>query len=101
MLSKFLSFKQKQIYVKTFAESHFGYYSLIWIFHNRKLNRKINHIQERYLQIFCNDCTISFKDLLKKDNSFKIHHKNIQSLATELFKVIKGVANPIYLIFFH
>ena len=35
------------------------------------------------------------KILLKKDNSFKIHHKNIQSLAIELFKVKKGFANPI------
>ena len=37
----------------------------------------------------------SFEDLLKKDNSFKIHHKNIQSLGIELFKVEKGIANPI------
>ena len=37
----------------------------------------------------------SFEDLLKKDNSFKIHYKNIQSLAIELFKVEKGIANPI------
>ena len=36
-----------------------------------------------------------FEDLLKKGNSFKIHHKNIQSLAIELFKVEKGIANPI------
>ena len=37
----------------------------------------------------------SFEDLLKKDNSFKIHHKNIQSLAIEIFEVEKGIANPI------
>ena len=36
-----------------------------------------------------------FEDLLKKDNSFKIHHKDIQSLAIELFKIKKGIANPI------
>ena len=31
----------------------------------------------------------------KKDNSCEIHHKNIQSIAIELFKVEKGIANPI------
>ena len=29
----------------------------------------------------------SFEDLLEKDNSVSIHHKNLQALATEMFKV--------------
>lgn len=37
----------------------------------------------------------SFENLLKKDSPFKIHHENTQSLAIELFKVFKGIANPI------
>ena len=41
------------------------------------------------------DYTISFEDLLKKDNSFKIYHINIQSLAIDLLKVEKGITNPI------
>ena len=65
--------------MKTFAESQFGYCPLIWMFHNRKVNSKINHLQERSLRIVCNDYITSFEDLLKKDNSFKTHHKNIQS----------------------
>ena len=32
------------------------------------------------------------KELLDKDNSFTVHHFNIQSLATEMFKVINNIA---------
>ena len=65
------------------------------MFHSRKVNSKISHLQERSMTIVYNDYITSFEDLVKKDNSFKIHHKNIQSLAIELFKIKKGIANPI------
>ena len=63
--------------------------------HSSKLNGKINHLQERSLRIVSYDYITSFEDLLKIDNSFKIHHKNIQSLVIEPLKVEKGTANPI------
>ena len=34
-----------------------------------------------------NDYTSSFDDLLKKDGSVRIHHRNIQLVAVEMFKV--------------
>ena len=58
------------------------------------MNSEINHLQKQSLRIIHNDYITSFEDLLKKDNSFKTHHKNIQSLAIQLFKVEKGIANP-------
>ena len=54
-LSKFMSFKQKQILMKTFVESQFGYCPLIWMFHRKKVNCKINHLQEQSLRIVYND----------------------------------------------
>ena len=55
----------------------------IWIsFHSRNINKKTNQLQERP------------KNVLRKDNSFGIHHKNIQSLAIKLFVVFKRIANP-------
>ena len=90
-----MSFKQKLILMKTFVESQFGYFPLIWMFCSRKVNSKINYLQERSLKIIYNNYITSFEDLLKKDKFFKIPHKNIQSLAIELFKVEKGIANPI------
>ena len=72
------------------------YYLSLWVSNkSRKINSKLNHLQERSLTIFYNDYISSFQDLLKKGNSFKTHHKNVQSFAIELFKVEKGIANPI------
>ena len=38
------------------------------------------------------DETASFDELLAKDGSVTIHHRNLQCLAIEIFKVYKGVA---------
>ena len=35
--------------MKTFVESQLGYCPFLWIFHSRK--RKINHLQERFLEL--------------------------------------------------
>ena len=55
--------------------------------HGRGLNNKINNIRERTLRIVYHDKISSFKTLLKRDKSTSIHMKNLQYLATELFKV--------------
>ena len=41
------------------------------------------------------DKSSSFQDLQRKDNSFSIHHRNIQALATEIFKVKNNIAPEI------
>ena len=50
-LYKFMSVKQKRILMNTFVESQFGYCPLIWMFHSRKVNSKIYHLQGRSLRI--------------------------------------------------
>ena len=82
-----MSIKQRRVLVKSFIESQFRYCPLIWLFHGRGIDNKINHLHERSLRIDYKENNGSFKELLKKDNSFTVHHRNIQSLATELFKV--------------
>ena len=76
-------------------EWQFGYYPLIWVFHSRGVNNKINHLHEGSLRIVYKDNISSFEDLLKKDRSFTIHQRNIQSLAIELFKVKGNLSNNI------
>ena len=52
--------------MKAFIESQFGYCPLIWMFHSRGVNSKINHLHERSLRIVYEDNISSFEDLLKK-----------------------------------
>lgn len=35
---------------------------------------------------------LTFKELLTLDKSFSIHHRNLQKLATEMFKIKNGIA---------
>ena len=57
------------------------------MFHSKGLNNKINSLHERVLRITYGDRSSSFQDLLKKNNSVYIHHRNIHALTTEMFKV--------------
>ena len=84
---------KKRVLMKAFIESQFSYCPLIWMFHSRGVNNKINHLHEWSLQIVYKDNVSSFKDLLKKDISFTIHQRNIQSLAIELVTVKGNISN--------
>ena len=65
------------------------------MFQSRKLNNKINKLHERCLQIVYSDNTSSFEELLETDNSVSVHQRNIQVLATELYKIINGLSPKI------
>ena len=81
-----LSNKEKKT-MKAFILSQFGYCPLVWMFDSRKLNHRINNIHERALRIVYKDRESSFEKLLEKDDSVKIHERNIQTLGIELYKV--------------
>ena len=65
------------------------------MFHGRVLNRKINHLHERSLRIVYRGSISSFHEFLQKDHFFTIHHRNIQSLAIELYKIKENLSNEI------
>ena len=65
------------------------------MFHSRRHNNKINSIHERAIRITYQDNTSTFQELLNKDNFVSIHHRNFQVLATEMFKIHKGLSPEI------
>ena len=72
--------KKRQMIMKSFITSQFGYCPLIWIFHSRGLNNKINSLHKRALRITLADNELTFEDLLKKDSSVSVHHRNLQTV---------------------
>ena len=82
--------------MKAFIESQFGYCPLIWMFHSRKLNNKINKLHERALRLIYKDQDSTFEELLSKDKSFTVHHRNLQKLATEMYKA-KNKLSPSFM----
>ena len=82
-----MDFNKKRFAVNAFFTVQFNYCLLIWMCHNRTYKNKINRLHERCLRLIYNDKRSSFEDLLEKDNSVSIHHKNLQALAMEMFKI--------------
>ena len=86
-ISNYLKEDKLKIIMKTFIQSQFNYCPLVWMFHNRTLNQKINKLQERALRFVYKNDNLSFQELLDKDGSATIHQRNLQRLATEMFKI--------------
>ena len=85
-IAPYMNIQKRRTIMKSFVTSQFSYCPLIWMFHSRRLNNKINSIHERTLRITYQDNTSTFQELLNKDNSVSIHYRNLQVLATEMFK---------------
>ena len=82
-----MNFSKRCILMNAFFKSQFSYCSLVWMGYSRANNNKINRLHERCLRIIYSDKQSSFQALLEKDGSVSIHNRNIQFLATEMYKV--------------
>ena len=95
-ITRILPFHRRYIILKSFIESQFSYCPLVWMFCTRKMNHKINYIHERALRLVYRDYDSSFELLLEKDKSVTFHHRNIQALAVEMFRV-KNKLTPTFM----
>ena len=78
--------------MNAFSNEQFSYYLLSQMFHSRNLNNKINRVHENCLHIVYDKNTSSYEEVLEIDNSVSVHHRNIQILATELYKIVNGLS---------
>ena len=64
--------------MKSFITSHFGCCPLIWMFHSRPLDNKINSIHERALRTTYNDRKSTFDQLFNKNfkKNFMVQKNN-------------------------
>ena len=86
---------KKRILMNTFFTSHFSYCPPVWMCHSGTNNNKISRLHERCLGIVYNDRYLSFNELLEKDGSVSIHMRNIQILATEMYKLVNNLSPTI------
>ena len=86
-VSKYIGINKRRILMKSHIFSQFNYCPLVWMWHSRRLNKKINRIQERTLQIVYRDYESSFKELLRNNKSITIHQKNLQYFLIEIYKI--------------
>ena len=93
-VTPYMNLSKRKILMNAFFNSQFSYCPLIWMCHSRIINKKINRLHERCLRMIYCDKQSSFEELLEKDSSVSIHERNIQILATEMYKVNKGMSPP-------
>ena len=89
-VAQYMNFGQRRSIMKAFICSQFGYCPLVWMFHSRKINNRVNSLHERVVRVVYRDYKATFSELLSKDKSVTIHQRNLQLLATEIFRTKNG-----------
>ena len=99
-LASSMNFEQRRLIMSSFVICHFSYFAVVWMFHSRKLNARINRLHERALRVVYRDFDSSFEKLLRRDSCTTLHQRNLQELMTEIFKVKTGIATELMKVVF-
>ena len=76
--------------MNSFSDSQFNYCPLVWMCQSRRNNTNINNLHERCLRLIYSYKKSSYQELLEKEGSVSIHHRNIKALVTEIYEVKSG-----------
>ena len=90
-VTPYMDLSKRCLLLNAFFISQFSYCPLVWMFHSRGKNNKINRIHERCLRIIYNDKKSTFYEFLEKDGSVSIHKRNLRFLACEMFKLKRDI----------
>ena len=86
-ITTYMDFAKRRLLVNAFFYLQFNYCQLVRVCHNRTNNNKINRLHESCSRLIHNNKKSSFKDLLEKNGSVSIHHRN---LAVECLRFSKA-----------
>ena len=78
--------EKKQIF-NAIIKSQFSYCPLVWMFCSRQTSNMINKLHERALRLVLKDHVSDTEALFRKSNDVSCHHRNIQMLMIELYKI--------------
>ena len=95
-LVSFIPFHKRKILMQAYFYARFSYRPLVWMFHSCRINTRINNLHFLALRIVYLDKESSFEELLRKDSSVTIHHRNLQLLAIEMYKSSRGIG-PVFM----
>ena len=79
--------------MNSFFNAQFNYSPFLWMLHNRRNNNIICNLHEGYLRLIYNDKNSSYEGFFTTDVSLSIHHRNIQALVTEFYKIKNGLSS--------
>ena len=83
----YISVGKKKILMNSFFNAQFNYCPLIWMLHSRRNNNIIRNLHKGCPRLIYNDKNSFYEELLTKDGSVSMHHRSMQALATEFYKI--------------
>ena len=97
-----MDMNKERMLMKAFVSSQFSYCPLIWMFHSRKMEHRINNIHKGAFRfVYQESLDLTFQELVAKDKSVSVHQKNLQLLATGIFKSKTGRSPELMNYIFH
>ena len=85
-----MSLPKKKLLLNFFFNAQFNYGPLVWMLHSRSSNNRIKHLHERCLRIVYQKKQSSYENLLVKNATVSMHHRNIQALARRVTRHYSG-----------